>query len=143
MSHDLQKATPAIPLVPSSVLPPVGSIVGWIGSDPRTPPLPAGWVPCDGQPINNLESPYNGTIAPNLNPAQRFLRGGTTSGIYQIATAIGQSVGSAHDIAVSNADTELPTQQGFYQTNNNATESRPVYTVRPINMSVTWILRIF
>lgn len=124
------------------VLTPVGSIVAWIGSDPNTPPLPDGWVLCNGQPITQSGSPYNGDLAPDLNGTQSFLRGGKTSGIHQDATAIAQSTGSAHDIGISNPDTTEPANQSFFQSSNNATESRPVYTVRPVNMSVTWILRV-
>ena len=122
---------------------PIGSIVAWIGSDPSTPALPDGWVPCSGQVIDDTASPYNGTEAPDLNHSQRFLRGGSTSGIYQAATTINESVGFAHDIYVANEDgTAPPSEQSYFQNNNSASGSKPVYTMRPINMSVIWILRI-
>lgn len=74
-------------LDPQSVLalrPPVGSISAWLKGLPNTPSLPAGWVECNGQTLNDPESPYHGQSVPNLNgwqgAPQRFLRGSTNSG---------------------------------------------------------------
>jgi len=43
------------------------------------------WVECNGQILNDTASPFNGLVIPNLNNANRFLRGnigsGTTGGI--------------------------------------------------------------
>jgi len=59
---------------------PIGTIVAWLKNYTNTPSLPEGWVECNGQVINDAESPYNGQTAPNLNGNNRFLRGNTTSG---------------------------------------------------------------
>ncbi|MCP4134437.1 MAG: hypothetical protein GY754_25920 [bacterium] len=47
------------------------------------PSIPEGWVECNGQEINDSESIYDGQTAPSLNNGGRFLRGNTTSGIFQ------------------------------------------------------------
>lgn len=68
-------------------MPPVGGIIAWHKNLTNTPALPDGWIECNGQPINDSESVYDGQTAPNLNNAPNawnaagvFLRGGTTSG---------------------------------------------------------------
>lgn len=62
---------------------PIGSIQAWHKSLVTTPPLPWGWVECDGALIADPESPYNGTNAPDLNISERFLRGNAISGNLQ------------------------------------------------------------
>jgi len=63
---------------------PVGGVTGYLKSLANVPALPGTWVECNGQPINDAESPLNGMSAPDLNGAQGgvpvFLRGATTSG---------------------------------------------------------------
>jgi len=65
-------------------LAPIGTVLAWLKSYPNTPSLPAGWVECNGQVLNDSESPYDGQTIPDLNGAtgglKRFLRGSTTSG---------------------------------------------------------------
>ncbi len=61
-------------------LAPIGAIVAWHKSFANTPPLPNGWVECNGQVLNDSNSPYNGQVLPNLNGERRFLRGGNESG---------------------------------------------------------------
>lgn len=46
----------------------------------KTPQLPDGWVECDGSVLSDSDSPYNGETIPDLNNADRFLRGNSTSG---------------------------------------------------------------
>lgn len=65
------------------VLTPIGAIVAWHKSLTHTPPLPQGWVECNGQTLNDPESVYHGVAIPNLNGQERFLRGSGTSGIMQ------------------------------------------------------------
>ena len=64
--------------------PPVGSAIAWLKTFANTPALPAGWVECNGQVLNDPQSAYNGQTIPNLNgyggTTQRFLRGSTNSG---------------------------------------------------------------
>jgi hypothetical protein len=47
------------------------------------PPLPDGWVECDGQIINDPQSPLDGQAVPDLNGEARFLRGANVSGSFQ------------------------------------------------------------
>jgi len=46
---------------------PVGAVVAWHKSFPNTPALPSSFVECNGQTINDSDSPYNGQTAPDLN----------------------------------------------------------------------------
>ena len=62
---------------------PVGSIIAWHKSFTGTPSLPDGWVECNGQTINDAESPYHLQTIPDLNNQARFLRGALTSGTTQ------------------------------------------------------------
>ena len=63
---------------------PVGCVNGYLKSLPNVPALPGSWVECNGQPINDAESPLNGLNVPDLNGAQGgvpvFLRGANASG---------------------------------------------------------------
>ena len=59
---------------------PVGSVTSWLKSYTNTPALPENWVECNGQTLNDEESPYHGQVIPNLNGDNRFLRGNSTSG---------------------------------------------------------------
>ena len=62
---------------------PIGTIQAWHGSFSNTPNLPWGWAQCNGQVLNDPESPYDGQTLPDLNSSGRFLRGATTSGTMQ------------------------------------------------------------
>ena len=59
---------------------PVGAIIAWDKSFPGVPALPANFVECNGQTITDAASPLNGQTVRNLNSANRFLRGNSTSG---------------------------------------------------------------
>lgn len=59
---------------------PVGTIQAWAKSMPNMPELPEEWIECNGQTLNDPESPFNGQVIPNLNGENRFLRGDSTSG---------------------------------------------------------------
>ena len=52
------------------------------------PPLPWGWVECNGQTLNDADSPLDGLAIPDLNGERMFLRGGETSGDPEEATAV-------------------------------------------------------
>ncbi len=76
-------------------MPPIGSVVAWhkdMAGLPSTT-LPDGWVECNGQTLNDVESGLNGRVIPNLNGAaagasspgfasveRLILRGGSASG---------------------------------------------------------------
>src|SRR5207247_10116598 len=60
----------------------VGAIVAWYKSLTGTRRLPLEFVECNGQNLDDPESPYDGQDIPDLNGAtetgkQRFLRGST------------------------------------------------------------------
>lgn len=59
---------------------PIGTILAWAKSIPGVPALPYGWEECNGQTLNDTESPLNGQVIPNLNGENRFLRGNAVSG---------------------------------------------------------------
>ena len=62
---------------------PIGTILAWQKDFPNTPPLPDGFVECNGQTLNDPESPYDGQTIPDLNGilgSHRFLRGSSSSG---------------------------------------------------------------
>ncbi|GIV32575.1 MAG: hypothetical protein KatS3mg031_0110 [Chitinophagales bacterium] len=71
---------------------PIGTIQAFHKSMTGTPSLPWGWVECNGQVLNDPESPYDGLTLPALNAtftteagslssAGLFLRGFSVSGI--------------------------------------------------------------
>lgn len=75
---------------------PLGSIIAWHRDllEQRMIPLPPGWVECNGQTLDDPESPFHGQVIPNLNLVDRrgaglgrqggmFLRGGDRSGELQ------------------------------------------------------------
>ncbi|MCP4134046.1 MAG: hypothetical protein GY754_23950 [bacterium] len=62
---------------------PVGSIEAWHKNLPGMSDLPEGWVECNGQVIDDPDSPLYGETVPNLNGDMSFLRGGFSSGIFQ------------------------------------------------------------
>jgi hypothetical protein len=62
---------------------PIGSIIAWHKSFPNSPPLPDGWVECNGQVLNDSNSVFDGQTIPNLHGAGHFLRGSSVSGVLQ------------------------------------------------------------
>ena len=61
-------------------IPPVGAIIAWHKNATPNLALPAHWLECNGQTINDPASPFHGLTLPSLNTTQRFLRGSTASG---------------------------------------------------------------
>lgn len=63
---------------------PLGCVLAWLKSFPNTPALPGTWAECNGQAINDAQSPFHGLSVPDLNGAQggvpAFLRGSNVSG---------------------------------------------------------------
>jgi hypothetical protein len=63
--------------------PPVGSVVAYLKSLPGSPPPGDDWVECNGQVLDDPDSPFDGQVIPDLNgitETRRFLRGSSTSG---------------------------------------------------------------
>src|SRR5436853_3279793 len=59
---------------------PIGSISGWAKNLTGVPALIGTWAECNGQVLSDAGSPLNGVTLPDLNGAQRFLRGASASG---------------------------------------------------------------
>jgi len=60
---------------------PIGSISWWHKSLTGCPALPAEWAECNGQVLNDVDSPFNGQTLPDINnTVKRFIRGGLASG---------------------------------------------------------------
>ena len=139
---------------------PVGSIMAWHKSFPNTPALPQGWVECNGQVLNDPQSPYNGQTIPNLNSAPgynggRFLRGGATSGTMQSATKHLYMAASDTQTTIwfspagynGNPDADSMSNPGvmdYITATSDPSFSAPgtLFTSRPVNMSVVWIMRV-
>jgi hypothetical protein len=77
---------------------PIGVAVPYFKDTPGVPALPANFVECNGQVLNDPESPLDGQFMPDANTgAQRFIRGsltsGVTGGIDSFATALADNAG--------------------------------------------------
>jgi hypothetical protein len=121
---------------------PVGTIMAWHKTLAGTPALPPGWAECNGQTVSSVDSPYNGQALPNLNGASRFLRGGAVSGTLQDATEIYSGVTYGHNVSIRNDDGTTLAASDIFQSNNNGNYNVPWARVRPVNMSVVWIIRV-
>jgi hypothetical protein len=67
---------------------PIGTIIPW-HKDIATIALPDGWLECNGQTVNDSDSPLNGETLPDLNNPKEswnaygaFLRGALNSGVW-------------------------------------------------------------
>ncbi len=126
---------------------PIGSIIAWHKNLGGVPALPDGWVECNGQTLSDPDSLLNGQAIPNLNGGGRFLRGSSTSGTEQNATTVnnypGYLTGSSRIyLGVSNADGYTPVGETIVQNGLGYTSvTVEARKVRPINMSVIWIMR--
>ena len=134
---------------------PIGTIMAWHKSMPNVPQsLSDTWMECNGQVINDSESPLNGQNTPILNltgGTGKFLRGSDHSGDDQ------------NDSIKSHSHQILPGQQpcyvlapptgqigldphghtnGFIQPVINSTDDFGDVETRPVNMSVVWIIKI-
>jgi len=78
-----REAVAAVAAAGIGEVPVVGSVMAWLKLYPSTPPLPDGWVECNGQVLADVGSPYYGQAIPDLNGytgVRRFLRGSAGSG---------------------------------------------------------------
>ena len=142
---------------PFDFVAPVGSTIFWHKTMTNTPELPASWVECNGQTLNDEDSVYHGQVIPDINGEDRFIRGSATSGTKQAATEHNMFyMFATGNIAVyANAtDYGLPLNRDrntgsganpspIHDKHRDAgsnTNSR--YTSRPINISMVAIMRI-
>jgi hypothetical protein len=81
-----------------AALVPIGIVLPWFKDLPGVPALPSNFVECNGQTLNDPESPLDGQFMPDINTGiQRFIRGGVnsgaTGGIDSFATALADNAG--------------------------------------------------
>ncbi len=137
---------------------PIGSIVGWHGNLTGVPALPAGWMECNGQTVADGASPLNGRVLPNLNGGTtsesgdasrgRFLRGNTTSGLYQTDQA--NNLDWINNDDSGNGDTNdyldddgtVVTIRAYNTSGDRFQANLDGLETRVTNMSVRWIIRI-
>jgi len=106
------------------------------------PELPAGFVECNGQMVNDEESPLYGEYLPDLNGDARFLRGGATSGTFQSD----QNQSHRHQLDLQESNVAAGSDRSRLKEYGSSPFSYSSYSggdeSRPINMSVVWIIKI-
>jgi len=154
-----QYATAQVRVNPN-VIPPVGSILAWHPNLGGVPSLPAGWQLCNGSTITS--GPMAGRVTPNLNGTTisasgdsaggRFLRGSTTSGIFETDQANNFYQINIHDdddgcgdncVRTLDDDGNYVDWMGYYRSDDAIRFRLEGVETRPTNMSVVWIMRIY
>jgi hypothetical protein len=114
---------------------PIGVITAFHKTFTNTPTLPWGWVECNGQTLSDAESVFNGQVIPNLNAANRFLRGATTSGTTGGADTHTHTITtSTTSASISGAGTTVVTGVTSPSGNNS--------TLNPSYFQVVWVMRV-
>ena len=137
---------------------PIGSIVAWHKGLTGVPDLPDGWVECNGDTLNDSDSPLNGQTIPDLNGEGRFLRGSSTSGVSQDDAFQGHlhnwqthvaRDGSGGGAVSSGSYDSTQSIRGYFGAASDSIATLGSYgtprvanETRPINMSVVWIMRV-
>lgn len=134
---------------------PVGTILAWHKSLENTPVLSSHWKECDGTRIEDPDSPYYNLDAPDLNENALFLRGSHESGLTEAQDWKALKIASTHIAAegYTHGPTVVPkdvTESGHifggYWNSHPANSLYFSYDtegeIRPINMRVTWIIKI-
>ena len=107
---------------------PIGCVVAWfVTLFPTTPPLLPNYVQCDGQVLDDGDSPLDGQTIPNLNRG-RFLRGAAASG------ATGGTSTHRHTL---HSDTCGTGSISVADENNTG-----YYSTLPTYTDVVWVMRI-
>lgn len=137
---------------------PIGSIIAWHKNLGGVPSLPDGWVECNGATISDIESPMNGQAVPNLNGATtsssgdasygRFLRGHTSSGVFQsdvsnniYAIEKDDADGGARSITIDD-DGNWSAWSKTYNSDDRSRFRKHGRETRVTNMSVVWVMRV-
>jgi hypothetical protein len=121
---------------------PIGIIVGWAKSRANMPALPGTWVECNGQTLNDPQSPFHGQVIDDLNGAggpQRFLRGAAASG------GTGGADTHAHDIdlQIMSANTaDGGDHTSVIPTVYTTTGPNPASSALPSYYEVVWVIRV-
>jgi len=143
---------------------PIGSVVG-LHKDIVTPAIsvPNGWVGCDGQVLNDVDSLLHGLAMPDLNGDKRFIRGGADSGVEQDdkvknhahnvalgshrhSTPVRSVTGGSHAFVGSTGDNVGATCYSAYTNLGTKASGNPTaggnVESRPINMSLYFIIKV-
>jgi len=102
---------------------PVGCVQAWLKDFPVVPALPSSWAECNGQVLDDSASPLNGQTLPNLNGANRFLRGagssGGTGGADTLTIAsevpVDNNIDGSSTTCISGPQPDLPTLPSYYE----------------------------
>jgi len=111
---------------------PVGTILSFAKSLTGVPTLPNSFVECNGQTLVDANSTLNGTVIPDLNGDNRFLRGNATSG--------GTGGSETHTHTLSN-NGEIATDGGNNSLSINSDATSAASTL-PTYYGVVWIMRV-
>ena len=101
-----------------------------------TPKLPANFVECNGGAISDSDSPYNGSVSPNLNSIKSFLRGSTASG-----TVAGADT-HTHTLGDSNNNEAANISGGGSHAKENHQHSVDTPSNLPKHYEIVYIMRI-
>ena len=115
-------------------MPPIGSVRAWCKNKPNTPPLSAHWAECNGQVLNDPESPYDGQVIENVNGGS-FLRGALASG------GTGGADSHTHDVDLSGTSAGDPGSSGG-STVPWGTYTTTVASILPAYCDVVFVMRI-
>ncbi|KKK71414.1 hypothetical protein LCGC14_2914160 [marine sediment metagenome] len=122
---------------------PIGSIQAWHKDLPNTPSLFSNWVQCDGQILNDIDSPYDGETIPDLNGQARFLRGAVSSGVDEAEDFKSHAHNITRDLVGSiGTGAEFAANKGVSDFVGATTVVAGGTETRPINMSVVWIIKV-
>ncbi len=119
---------------------PIGGVCAWMKTLTNVPALPGEYVECNGQVLSDAGSPLNGITLPDLNSAQRFLRGASASGGTGGADThthglMALDADHGNFTSVSNASNDVNVLvPGTYSTDNGS--SLPSY------YEVVWVIRV-
>jgi hypothetical protein len=108
---------------------PIGGAVPYFKDTPGVPALPANFVECNGQVLNDPESPMDGQFMPDANTgAARFIRGGLTSG----------ATGGIDSFATAQADNSGINPPNSFVTVDFSPGAQPF----PPYITAVWVIRV-
>ena len=123
---------------------PIGTILSFAKSLTGVPTLPNSFVECNGQTLVDANSTLNGTVIPDLNGDNRFLRGNSTSG----GTGGSDTMAHTHTTGASSSNELLDINQDNLTTSaaiashTHTTNAASNAENRPPFYNVVWIMRV-